>query len=249
MSSIPLIYGSMTYHRVARIVSITASSLDRDDGEYNKNSVEKYVGDANESGGVNERGVVVVVTAGTSDLPVAEEVAVVLEASFAISPFGNGDDHYLTDKTTIKINKNRKSNSNSSNQVTPIMDVLRINDVGIAGLHRLLSILPSLSHPSVRCVVVCAGMDGALPGVVAGLINAPVIAVPTSRGGYGCGVGGIAAMMTMLNACAPGVGVVNVDNGFGGAALAYKIVMAGNGGGNDGGGRLVVYRYVHALST
>lgn len=129
---------------------------------------------------------VVVATAGTTDLPVAEEAAVTLEAAGC--------------------------------------EVDRITDVGVAGLHRIIKALPRLQDRNVGCVIVCAGMDGALPSVVGGLAKVPVIAVPTSIG-YGVSLGGIGAMLTMLNSCAPGVGVVNIDNGFGAAALAYKCVL------------------------
>jgi hypothetical protein len=129
---------------------------------------------------------VVVVTAGTTDIPVAEEAAVTLEA-------------------------------------TRGCHVDRINDAGVAGLHRILRALPTLTHPDVGCVIVCAGMDGALPSVVGGLVSVPVIAVPTSIG-YGASFGGVSAMLTMMNSCSPGVGVVNIDNGFGAAAMAYKFV-------------------------
>lgn len=129
-----------------------------------------------------EQGLIAVVCAGTSDLPVAEEAAVVAAA------LGNR--------------------------------VERVVDVGIAGLHRVLSRLDTLRK--ARVLIVVAGMDGALPAVVAGLVKAPVIGVPTSVG-YGAAFGGIAPLLTMLNACAPGVGVVNIDNGFGAAMLAHRI--------------------------
>lgn len=93
-------------------------------------------------------------------------------------------------------------------------------DVGVAGLHRVLTRVHLLRQ--AKAVVVVAGMDGALPGVVAGLIAAPVVAVPTSVG-YGTAFGGLAPLLTMLNACAPGVGVVNIDNGYGGGHLAAQI--------------------------
>jgi len=93
-------------------------------------------------------------------------------------------------------------------------------DVGVAGLHRMLAHLDLLRR--ARAVVVVAGMDGALPGVVAGLISAPVVAVPTSVG-YGAAFEGLAALLTMLNACAPGVAVVNIDNGYGAGHLAAQI--------------------------
>lgn len=95
-----------------------------------------------------------------------------------------------------------------------------IADIGIAGLHRLLSRLPELREAA--CVVVAAGMDGALPTVVAGQISAPVVALPTSVG-YGVASGGQAAVLTMLSACAPGIGVVNIDNGYGAGHLAAQI--------------------------
>jgi NCAIR mutase (PurE)-related protein len=104
------------------------------------------------------------------------------------------------------------------------VDVDRIYDVGVAGLHRVINALPRLQDPDVGCVIVCAGMDGALPSVVGGLIRVPVIACPTSIG-YGMSLSGISAMLTMLNSCSPGVGVVNIDNGFGAAALAYKCIL------------------------
>lgn len=101
------------------------------------------------------------------------------------------------------------------------VDVQRIVDVGIAGLHRLHARVDDLN--ACEAIIVVAGMDGALPGVVAGLVSVPVIAVPTSVG-YGASFGGVAALLTMLNACAPGIGVVNIDNGFGAAALAARMV-------------------------
>ena len=130
-------------------------------------------------------GRIAVVAAGTSDLPVAEEAAIVAEA------FGRGVD--------------------------------RIVDVGVAGIHRLLAFRPALE--AADCVVVVAGMEGALPSAVAGLISSPVIAVPTSVG-YGANFGGLAALLGMLSACVPGVVVVNVDNGVGAALSALRIVHA-----------------------
>jgi pyridinium-3,5-biscarboxylic acid mononucleotide synthase len=134
---------------------------------------------------VKQRGTILVVSAGTSDLPVAEEAAAVAEA------FGHG--------------------------------VERLNDVGVAGLHRLLSASDRLSTASV--IIVVAGMEGALPSVVGGLVAVPVIAVPTSVG-YGASFGGLAALLGMLNSCAAGVTVVNIDNGFGAAAAASRICRA-----------------------
>jgi NCAIR mutase (PurE)-related protein len=125
---------------------------------------------------------IVVIAAGTSDLPVAEEAAVTLEV------LGH--------------------------------EPVRIRDVGVAGLHRLLHHLPVLQ--AARVVIAVAGMEGAMPSVVAGLVAAPVIAVPTSVG-YGASFGGLAALLGMLNSCSSGLAVVNIDNGFGAAYLAASI--------------------------
>ncbi len=99
-------------------------------------------------------------------------------------------------------------------------EVERLYDVGVAGLHRLLTELPKIREGSVLIVV--AGMEGTLPSVVAGLVARPVIAVPTSVG-YGTGLGGLSALLTMLNSCSPGITVVNIDNGVGAAAAAHLI--------------------------
>jgi NCAIR mutase (PurE)-related protein len=133
-----------------------------------------------------DRPVVVIACAGTTDIYCAEEVALTLELSKSC-------------------------------------DVERVYDVGVAGLHRIINAIPILTQPRVKCIVVCAGMDGALPSVVAGLVDKPVIAVPTSVG-YGASFNGVAALLTMLNSCAPGVAVCNIDGGFSAAALAHKIV-------------------------
>ncbi|MEU6246989.1 nickel pincer cofactor biosynthesis protein LarB [Glycomyces sp. NPDC047010] len=101
------------------------------------------------------------------------------------------------------------------------LGVRLVPDVGVAGLHRLLDKLPELRE--AVCVIVVAGMDGALPSVVAGLVSAPVVAVPTSVG-YGAAFGGLAPLLTMLNSCSPGVTVVNIDNGFGAAMAAARIL-------------------------
>lgn len=98
--------------------------------------------------------------------------------------------------------------------------VTTLYDVGVAGLHRILDHHRDLA--AARVVIVVAGMDGALPSVVGGLVSQPVIAVPTSRG-YGASFGGLSALLAMLNSCAAGVGVVNIDNGFGAACLAHRI--------------------------
>lgn len=102
-----------------------------------------------------------------------------------------------------------------------------IYDVGVAGIHRLLAHEGALRE--ARAVVVAAGMEGALPSVVGGLIRAPVVAVPTSVG-YGASFGGLAALLAMLNSCAPGVAVVNIDNGFGAGYMAAMIARTGDGG-------------------
>jgi pyridinium-3,5-biscarboxylic acid mononucleotide synthase len=124
-----------------------------------------------------------IITAGTADLPVAEEAAITAElCGFRVQ---------------------------------------RLWDVGVAGIHRLLSHRHVLE--SVSVLIVVAGMEGALPSVVAGLADCPIIAVPTSIG-YGASFGGLAPLLTMLNSCAAGVGVVNIDNGFGAAVLAGQIL-------------------------
>ena len=99
-------------------------------------------------------------------------------------------------------------------------EVLRLYDVGVSGIHRLLSYKEEIMSASV--IVVCAGMEGALAGVIGGLADCPVIAVPTSVG-YGASFGGLAALLSMLNSCAGGISVVNIDNGFGAGYLASMI--------------------------
>lgn len=134
----------------------------------------------------NRLGHILVVTAGTADLPVAEEARI-----------------------TAEVMGSR---------------VEQLYDVGVAGIHRLLGRKERLFE--ARVVIVVAGMDGVLPSVVGGLVPCPVIAVPTSRG-YGASFGGVAALLTMLNSCAAGVGVMNIDNGFGAACLAHRINSMG----------------------
>lgn len=101
------------------------------------------------------------------------------------------------------------------------LPVDRVHDVGVAGLHRLLARMDAVK--AADAVIVVAGMDGALPSVVGGLVRTPIIAVPTSVG-YGAAFGGLAPLLTMLNACAAGVAVVNIDNGFGAAQVAWRIL-------------------------
>ena len=134
-------------------------------------------------------GSVLVLTAGTSDIPVAEEAV-----------------------ETLTMLGSR---------------VMKGYDAGVAGLHRLLQHQEKLKRAKV--LIVIAGMDGALPSVVGGLTDKPLVAVPTSVG-YGAGSGGIAPLLTMLNSCASGIGVVNIDNGFGAAVLAHRINQAGVSG-------------------
>jgi NCAIR mutase (PurE)-related protein len=131
-------------------------------------------------------GVVLILTAGTTDIPVAEEAAV------TAATLGSS--------------------------------VETMYDVGVSGIHRLFARKEAVY--SARVIVVVAGMDGALASVVGGLVDKPVIAVPTSVG-YGASFGGVAALLTMLNSCAPGVAVVNIDNGFGAGCLAHKINILG----------------------
>jgi hypothetical protein len=132
------------------------------------------------------QGRVLVITAGTSDIPVAEEARV-----------------------TAEVMGSR---------------VETLYDVGVAGIHRLLDRHSRLME--ARVIIVVAGMDGVLPSVVGGLVNCPIVAVPTSRG-YGASFGGLAALLTMLNSCAAGVGVMNIDNGFGAGCLAHRINILG----------------------
>ena len=159
---------SAEYHTLARCIVIPDDSAGADAG-----TPESADG-------------VLIVTAGTADLPAADEAALTATL-MGCSP-------------------------------------RRINDVGVAGLHRLLSQLDALR--AARVIVVAAGMEAALASVVAGLVSAPVIALPTSAG-YGASFGGLAALLGMLNACAPGVAVVNIDNGFGAGYLAAQVCRMG----------------------
>jgi NCAIR mutase (PurE)-related protein len=131
------------------------------------------------------RGTVVVVSAGTSDAPVAAEAALSVRVHGA----------------AVEV----------------------IQDVGVAGLHRLLAVQDRLE--TADCLVVVAGMEGALPSVVGGLTGVPLVAVPTSVG-YGASFGGLAALLAMLNSCAPGVTVVNIDNGYGAGVFAARVARA-----------------------
>ena len=134
------------------------------------------------NGEKKKKGHILLLSAGTSDIPVAEEASVT--ASFLGS------------------------------------EVETVYDVGVAGLHRLMEARKSLN--SARVIVVVAGMEGALPSVVGGLVDKPIIAVPTSIG-YGTSLGGLTALFAMLNSCVPGIAVMNIDNGFGAGCLAHRI--------------------------
>lgn len=149
------------YHKVARIVEVKKV-------ESRKLKVESRI---------------LIVTAGTADIPVASEAAVTCE--------------FLGNK------------------------VEQLYDVGIAGIHRLLKNLKILQKAQV--IIAVAGMEGALPSILGGLVDTPIIAVPTSVG-YGASFKGLSALLTMLNSCAPGVAVVNIDNGFGAAVMAHAII-------------------------
>ena len=111
--------------------------------------------------------------------------------------------------------------------------VTRLFDVGVAGIHRLLAVRDEFASANV--IIAVAGMEGALPSLIAGLVKVPVVAVPTSVG-YGAHFGGVAPLLTMLNSCAPGIGVVNIDNGYGAAALASRINRAAAGAQEAGAG-------------
>ena len=135
-----------------------------------------------ESGGKTQAGNIAVCTAGTADIPVAEEAARTAEF------FGS--------------------------------KVVRVYDVGVSGIHRLLAQESVLEE--ANCVVAVAGMEGALASVIGGLVSVPVIAVPTSVG-YGASLGGLSALLTMINSCANGISVVNIDNGYGAGYIATQI--------------------------
>jgi len=140
-------------------------------------------------------GKVAILTAGTSDIPVAEEAAVTAE--------------FLG------------------------LEVLRFYDVGVAGLHRIVEPVKTIREENVDSAIVVAGMEGALPSVIAGLVDVPVIAVPTSVG-YGVNIGGITTLFAMLQSCSSGVAVVNIDNGFGAAVFASLISRVKRKGAGEG---------------
>ena len=136
---------------------------------------------------VEKIGKIGIITAGTSDIPVAEEARVVAEESGC--------------------------------------EVLRSYDVGVAGIHRLFTQVREMLEAEVEVIIVVAGMEGALPSVVAGLVDIPIVGLPTSVG-YGVGEGGFTALYAMLQSCAPGIAVVNIDNGFGAAVFASTIIKS-----------------------
>jgi len=146
---------------------------------YNKSARAIMIGKLPE---IQYKGKILIISAGTADIPIAEEAAITARA------MGN--------------------------------ETETLYDVGVAGVHRLLENITKFKTASV--IIVIAGMEGALPGVVGGLVDKPVIAVPTSIG-YGAGFQGLSALLTMLNSCVPGIGVVNIDNGFGAGYLASLI--------------------------
>jgi NCAIR mutase (PurE)-related protein len=170
------------HRRAALATRLTDEALDRVRVELPDATVDETARCALIGAFPTSTGTVAVVSAGTSDEPVAAE------AAFVVRAFG--------------------------------AEATRVRDVGVAGIHRLLAEFPALD--SADCLIVVAGMEGALPSVVGGLVGTPLVAVPTSVG-YGASLGGIAALLAMLNSCAPGVTVVNIDNGFGAGVFAARV--------------------------
>lgn len=138
---------------------------------------------------IEKKGAIGIITAGTSDINIAEEAKVIVEQGGC--------------------------------------EAIVSYDIGVAGIQRLFPKIAEMIEKNVKAIIVCAGMEGALPSVVAGIVDVPVIGVPTSVG-YGVGEGGIAALYGMLQSCAPGIAVVNIDNGFGAAVFALKIFRSQN---------------------
>jgi NCAIR mutase (PurE)-related protein len=159
---------NLKYHEKAKILIISNKKYEKTD--LKKNSYK-----------------IGIITAGTSDIPVAEEAKIIAEEGGC--------------------------------------EVICSYDIGIAGIHRLFPKVAEMLEENVRVIIVCAGMEGALPSVVAGLVDVPVVGVPTSIG-YGIGGKGKSALYSMLQSCAPGIAVVNIDNGFGAAVFALTIVKS-----------------------
>ena len=180
--------------------SVLATKLSKDSFRKLKPSLPK-IGEYNEMAQTlvieknkhrKKNGLITIISAGTSDIPIAEEASVTAQL--------------LGSKTET------------------------LFDVGVAGIHRLLDNLEQIRK--ARVVIVVAGMEGALASVVGGLIDKPIIAVPTSIG-YGTSFGGVSALLTMLNSCAPGIAVVNIDNGFGAGSMAHRINILGDSTGTE----------------
>jgi len=169
---VPVIYSRVSEEQKDMLLSIDNSL------QYNESARMVYKKNNN----IKPEGLILVLTGGTSDIPVAEEAACTAEV------IGNNVERHF--------------------------------DVGVAGIHRLFSVYDSLQKANV--IIAVAGMEGALPSIVAGLVDCPLIAVPTSVG-YGANFNGMSALLTMLNSCAPGISVVNIDNGFGAGYIASQI--------------------------
>ena len=179
----------IAWHLIKNKQDLLLTKLEKDNFNYLKKSFSKLkynvlakIGYLVKKSNVPKKGLVAVVSAGTSDIPVAEEAVVTLEV------MGNR--------------------------------VIKLYDVGVAGVHRLMNNIDVIKKAKV--IVVVAGMEGALASIVSGLVSCPVIAVPTSCG-YGANFGGLSALLTMLNCCSAGVAVVNIDNGFGAGYFASLI--------------------------
>jgi len=184
----PILITRLDKERFNRIkAKIGNLKIQESDMEYNERARILVV--KNENFKPETLGKIGIITAGTSDISVAEEARIVAQEAGC--------------------------------------QVIYSYDVGVAGIHRLFSHLRSMLEEEVKLIIVAAGMEGALPSVVAGMVNVPVIAVPTSVG-YGVGKDGFTALNTMLQSCAPGIAVVNIDNGFGAAVFAITLLKQVN---------------------
>lgn len=181
-------FSTVEYHSLARVAFVGTAAPEHDPSDPDAEPMVFGLGTAELTNAMTDKSngfATTIITAGTADIGVAEECAVILEhMNFPLK---------------------------------------RVYDVGVAGLHRLLSEVPDLQ--SAQAIVAVAGMDGVLPSVVGGLVPCPVIAVPTSIG-YGTNFGGITPLLTMLNSCAHGLTVVNIDNGFGAAMAVNRIFLS-----------------------